>query len=178
MRFTKTVVDGVLVIDLDIIEDKRGFFARTYCEDEFAAAGITMRPVQCNLSHNKQAFTLRGMHYQAAPHGEAKLVQCVRGRIFDVAIDLRPQSQTFCRWAGVELSPKARRMLFIPEGCAHGYLTLENESDVSYLVNAKYTPNAGRGVRWNDPAFGIAWPTTPKVILPRDAAYPDFRGGR
>jgi dTDP-4-dehydrorhamnose 3,5-epimerase len=174
MRFQPTPLQGVLVIELDAAADDRGFFARTYCEDEFACAGIAMRPKQINLSHNAEPFTLRGMHYQAAPHGEDKIVQCVRGKVFDVALDLRRGSPSYRQWYGLELSPDAQRMLFIPEGCAHGFLTLEASSDLVYLMGQSFAPEAGRGVRWNDAAFNIAWPAAPRVISPRDASYPDF----
>ena len=175
MRFRETALPGVFVIAFDAAEDERGFFSRTFCDDEFAQAGIKMQARQMNLSHNRQAFTLRGMHYQASPHGEIKLVQCVRGRVFDVAVDLRAGSSSYLRWFGIELSPELRQMVLIPEGCAHGYLSLADDSDVLYLVSHPYVPQAGRGVRWNDPAFGIDWPAAPRIILPRDAAYPDFQ---
>jgi dTDP-4-dehydrorhamnose 3,5-epimerase len=174
MQFTKTPLAGVVTITLDAAEDERGFFARTFCDDEFRRAGIDMRPVQMNLSHNNQPLTLRGLHYQAAPHGETKLVQCVRGRVFDVAVDLRPASATYRRWFGIELAPEARRMILIPEGCAHGYLTLQEASDVFYVVDRAYAPEAGRGVRWDDPAFGVVWPAQPRVMSPRDRSCPDF----
>lgn len=175
MRFSKTAVDGVLLIDLDAAEDARGFFARAFCEEEFARAGIALRARQVSLSHNRAALTLRGLHYQAAPHEETKLVHCVRGRIFDVAVDLRPASATYRRWTAAELSPAARRMLYIPKGCAHGFLTLEADSDILYVMGADFVAEAGRGVRWNDPAFGIDWPAAPQVIAERDATYPDFQ---
>jgi dTDP-4-dehydrorhamnose 3,5-epimerase len=174
MRFTETDLPGVFVIALDPAEDDRGFFSRTFCDGEFTRAGIAMLPRQMNLSHNRQAFTLRGMHYQAPPNAEIKLVQCVRGRVFDVAVDLRPDSPAYRRWFGIELAPALRRMVLVPEGCAHGYLSLEDDSDVMYLVSAPYAPEAGRGVRWNDPAFGIAWPVQPRVMSPRDRSCPDF----
>jgi dTDP-4-dehydrorhamnose 3,5-epimerase len=175
MRFVPTaLVAGVVVIEHDLAEDERGFFARTYCEDDFARAGIAMRPRQINLSSNLHAFTLRGLHFQAAPHGESKVVQCVRGRIFDVAVDLRSNSPSYRRWFGIELAPDLRRMVFIPEGCAHGFLTLEAASDVFYLMGHPFVPKAGRGVRWNDPAFDIDWPAQPRIISPRDRSYPDF----
>jgi dTDP-4-dehydrorhamnose 3,5-epimerase len=174
MRFTKTALPGVLVIDLEAHEDERGDFARTFCEDEFARAGLTLRPRQINLSHNPHAFTLRGMHHQAAPHAEAKVVQCVRGRIFDVAVDLRPDSAGYRQWLGVELAPTLRRLLYIPEGCAHGFLTMEDDSDVLYLMGHSYVAEAQRGVRWDDPAFGIRWPTQPRLMSPRDASFADF----
>jgi len=175
MRFIPSPLTGVVTIELDAVEDERGFFARTFCIDDFARAGIALMPKQANISHNADALTLRGMHYQAPPYGEPKLVQCVRGRIFDVAVDLRPESPSFRQWFGVELAPAMRRMLFVPAGCAHGFLTLEPDSDVFYLMGQTFTPDAARGVRWNDPAFGIVWPTTPRCISSRDAAYPDFQ---
>ena len=176
MRFSPTAVDGVKLIDLDTAEDERGFFARTFCEEEFARAGIALTARQLNLSYNRDAFTLRGLHYQAAPHAEAKIVHCVRGRIYDVALDLRPASSTYLRWTAAELSPQARRMLYIPEGCAHGFLTLEPDSDIIYVMGTVFVAEAARGVRWNDPAFGIDWPAAPRVISERDAGYPDFTG--
>lgn len=176
MRFVATEVDGARIVELDGHRDSRGYFARTFCEQEFAQAGIGMRVVQTNFSQNPARLTLRGMHYQAAPHGEPKIVQCVRGRIFDVAVDLRPQSPTFRRWAGVELGPVTNRVFYIPEGCAHGFLTLEVDSDIVYLMGAPYVPGSGRGVRWNDPAFGIAWPGAPAEISERDRDYPNFYG--
>lgn len=174
MHFTATPLTGVVTIALDAAEDERGFFARTFCGDEFARAGIALQPRQMNVSHNIEALTLRGLHYQTANHGESKLVQCVRGSIFDVAVDLRRDSPTYRRWFGIELAPELRRMIFIPEGCAHGFLTLKNNSDVCYVMGQPFVPEAARGVRWNDPAFAIAWPESPRVISPRDAAYPDF----
>jgi dTDP-4-dehydrorhamnose 3,5-epimerase len=174
VRFVKTPLNGVVLIELEAFEDERGSFARTFCDGEFARAGIAMQVRQTNLSRNSQALTLRGMHYQQAPHGEAKLIQCIRGRIFDVAIDLRPSSPSYRRWFGTELSSELPRMLFIPEGCAHGFLTLEDSSDILYLMGHPYVQEAGRGVRWNDQAFGIAWPASPRIISPRDNSYPDF----
>jgi dTDP-4-dehydrorhamnose 3,5-epimerase len=174
VRFIKTPLHGVLLIGLDAMEDERGSFVRTFCDDEFERAGIAMRVSQTNLSHNRHALTLRGMHYQQAPHGEPKVVQCVRGRIFDVAVDLRPDSPSYRRWFASELAPELQRMIFIPEGCAHGFLTLEESSDVLYLMGYPFVPGAGRGVRWNDPAFGIGWPAEPRIVSPRDNSYPDF----
>lgn len=175
MRFRSTTLPGVLVIDLDAQEDARGSFARTFCEEEFARAGFEFRPKQINLSGNLQALTLRGMHYQAAPHGETKVVQCVRGRIFDVAVDLRPESPSHRKWFGIELAPDLRRMIFIPEGFAHGFVTLEDDSDVLYLMGRSFEASAQRGVRWNDPAFAIGWPAQPRLISPRDETFPDYQ---
>jgi dTDP-4-dehydrorhamnose 3,5-epimerase len=174
MRFESTALPGVLVIELDAQEDTRGFFARTFCEEAFARAGLALRPRQINLSHNAKALTLRGMHYQAPPHGESRVVQCIRGRIFDVALDLRPDSPSCRGWFGIELAPELRRMVIIPEGCAHGFLTLQDDSDVLYLMGQSYAPEAQRGVRWDDPAFGIAWPAKPSLMSPRDGSFPDF----
>jgi dTDP-4-dehydrorhamnose 3,5-epimerase len=176
MRFATTPLPGVFVVELDPRCDERGSFARTYCRDEFAGAAVPLQVVQTNISHNNHALTLRGMHYQAAPHGEPKLIQCVRGKIWDVAIDLRPASPAYCRWTAVELSPASNRMFFIPEGCAHGFLTLEDDSDILYLMGARYNPEAARGVRWNDSCFAISWPSPPRDISERDATYPDFAG--
>jgi dTDP-4-dehydrorhamnose 3,5-epimerase len=176
MRFSPTTIEGVTLIELEPAEDTRGFFARTFCEEEADRAGIALRAQQINLSHNRDAFTLRGMHYQAAPHREAKIVQCVRGRAYDVALDLRPESATYRRWIGFELSPDQPRSLFIPEGCAHGFLTLEADTDLLYLMGTAYVAGAARGVRWNDSAFAIQWPAEPRVISERDASFPDFEG--
>lgn len=176
MRFVSTEVDGAMVVEFEGHADSRGYFARTFCEEEFARAGIAIRIVQTNISRNPERLTLRGMHYQAEPHGEPKIVQCVRGRIFDVAVDLRPHSPTFRRWAGVELDPGENRAFYIPAGCAHGFLTLEADSDIVYLMGAPFVPGSGRGVRWNDPAFGIEWPDAPAEMSERDADFPDFAG--
>ncbi len=176
MRFSKTVIDGVLLIELDAVEDERGFFARLFCDDEFARVGVAMHVHQINMSYNLEPFTLRGLHYQAAPHGESKIVHCVRGRIFDVAADLRPASSSYRQWVGVELAPELRRALYIPSGCAHGFLTLEASSDLVYAMGHPFVPSAGRGVRWNDAALGIQWPAAPLVISERDASYPDLAG--
>jgi dTDP-4-dehydrorhamnose 3,5-epimerase len=174
MRFVATPVADAMIVELEGHEDPRGYFARTFCEEEFAQAGIEMRVVQTNISRNPRKLTLRGMHYQAPPHGEPKIVHCVRGRIFDVAVDLRPQSPSYLHWAGLELSPEGNRIFYIPRGCAHGFLTLEENSDVAYLMGQAFVPGAARGVRWNDPAFGIAWPAMPLEMSERDAGYPDI----
>ncbi len=174
MRFLPTTVAGVTVVELDSIEDDRGFFARTFCEDVFREAGFAMRVVQANISHNSHALTLRGLHYQEEPYGEPKIVQCVHGRVWDVAVDLRPHSKTYCHWAGMELSPQSRRLHYIPQGCAHGFITLDDNSDIVYLMGAAHAPAAARGVRWDDPAFGISWPAQPLEISERDAGYEDF----
>ena len=176
MRIRDTGIPGVRVVEAEPAEDARGAFARLYCPDEFAAAGIAFSPVQVNLSRNVSARTLRGMHYQDPPRAEAKLVHVTRGAIFDVAVDLRPESPTFRRWTGARLDAAGMAALFIPEGCAHGFLTLEPETDVLYHMDRRFEPGWGRGVRWDDPAFGIDWPARPEVISERDAGYPDFEG--
>jgi dTDP-4-dehydrorhamnose 3,5-epimerase len=175
MQFTETSLAGVVIVALDAEKDERGYFMRTFCKDEFFEAGIAMQAGQMSISHNKNAFTLRGMHYQAGPHSQSKLVQCIRGRIFDVVVDLRRDSPSYRRWFGIELAPDLWRALFIPEGCAHGFLTMAEASDVFYLMGSAHVPEAGRGVRWDDPAFGIVWPSPPYVISPRDDSYPDFQ---
>ena len=177
MRFAATDIPGVVVVEIEPRRDERGAFARLHCPDEFAAAGHPFVPAQTSLSRNPHALTLRGMHYQPAPHAEVKLVRCVRGRIFDVAIDLRADSPTHRRWTACELSADNARALLVPEGVAHGFLTLEPDTDVLYQIAPTYAPGHEAGVRWDDPAFGVAWPAVPRLISPRDAAYPYYRGG-
>jgi dTDP-4-dehydrorhamnose 3,5-epimerase len=155
------------------VTDERGFFARTWCREEFADHGLTPELAQCSISFSHRKGTLRGLHYQAAPHQEAKLVRCTRGAIWDVALDLRRDSPTYRAWFGVELSAANRAALYIPEGCAHGQLTLSDDSEVLYQMSAPYVPSAARGVRYDDPAFGIEWPGEVVVINDRDASYPD-----
>jgi dTDP-4-dehydrorhamnose 3,5-epimerase len=174
MRFEPTAIPGVVLVRPERHADPRGYFARTWCQDEFAAAGLNPRVVQRNVSFNQAAATLRGMHYQRAPHAEAKLVTCISGAIFDVAVDLRPDSPTYRRWVGAELAAASGTMLYIAEGCAHGFLTLAPESTVEYLMSAVFEPTAAAGVRWDDPAFGIRWPCPPQVIAERDRTWPDF----
>lgn len=174
MRFAPTQIAGVVIVDLDAVADERGSFARLHCPAEFAAAGHPFVPQQTSLSRNAKAGTLRGMHYEAPPHEEAKLVRVTRGRIFDVAVDLRPESPTFRQWTGTELSAYNGRALLIGKGMAHGFITLEDDTDVLYQIDRIFEPGHGRGVRWNDPAFGIEWPVQPAVISERDAGYADF----
>ena len=176
MTFEPTAIPGVVVVRPEPFADERGHFARTWDGEAFAAHGLSPVVAQCSASFNEKSGTLRGMHYQAAPHAEAKLVRCTRGRVFDVALDLRPDSPTFKRWFGVELSAESGAALYVPEGCAHGFLTLEDASEVFYMISAPYAPEAARGVRWDDPAFGIEWPARVRAIKDRDAAYPDFAG--
>lgn len=175
MKFTGTKIPGVTLVEAEPIADKRGFFARGYCVGEFAAAGLALNVVQINLSHNNRKGTLRGMHYQAEPKPEPKLVSCTRGAVFDVAVDLRPNSPTFRNWIGVELTDSNGTSLFIPPGCAHGFLTLTAKTRVNYLMGEFYEAQLARGVRWDDPAFGVDWPAKPTVVSDRDAGYPDFK---
>lgn len=177
MLFRETEVAGGYVVDAERMEDERGFFARTFSTDDFAARGLDNRVEQCSTSFNARIGTLRGLHYQAGPHGEAKLVRCTRGAIYDVAVDLRPDSPSYLRWVGLELSADNGRALFVPEGCAHGFQTLVDASEVLYQISTPYVPEAARGVRWDDPAFGIDWPPPPprgRTIAARDAGYADF----
>lgn len=172
MRFGPTPIEGFTILELEVHKDARGGFARTFCEAEFAAAGLPFRVVQANLSTNPHAHTLRGMHFQRAPHGEPKIVSCTRGRIFDVAVDMRPTSPTYLRWEGVELAPGLGRALYLPEGLAHGFITLEPDTEVSYMMGAPYVPGSAAGLRWDDPAVGIEWPVSPKLLSDKDASYP------
>ncbi len=168
---TPTSVDGVHIVALKPIRDDRGHFARSFCSRDFAEAGLCGQFVQGNMSYNHEASTLRGMHWQDAPHGEVKVVRCTRGVIFDVAVDLRSDSPTYLKWTGVELSADNAHALYIPEGCAHGYLTLTPGAEVHYLVSTFYAPTHERGARWDDPAFGILWPESPRIISPRDQEH-------
>jgi dTDP-4-dehydrorhamnose 3,5-epimerase len=172
--FTETKLAGAFVIELERRTDERGFFARTFCEQEFKAHGLNTRVAQCNVSFNKRKGTLRGMHYQTAPFAEAKLVRCTSGSIYDVIIDLRPASATFKQHFSVELSAENRRMLYIPEDFAHGFQTLQDDTEVFYHMAQRYSAEHARGVRWNDPAFGIEWPEGERIIIERDQNYPDF----
>ena len=159
MRFTETRLKGAFIIEPERLEDERGFFARTFCQKEFGAHGLNSKIVQCNVSYNKHKGTLRGMHYQAPPMAEAKLVSCTRGAIYDVIIDLQPESPTYCQWFAEELNAENSKMIYIPEGFAHGFQTLEDETEVFYQMSEFYSPEHARGVRWDDPAFGIKWPS-------------------
>ena len=174
MTFAETAVVGAWVVEPERLSDERGFFARTWDAEIFAERGLDARLAQCSVSYNARRGTLRGMHYQAAPHEEAKLVRCTRGSIFDVAVDLRPGSKTFRRWFGVELSADYRLAVYVPEGCAHGFLTLSDDSEVAYQISEFWAPDAGRGVRFDDPAFSIEWPEEVVVVADRDRTYPDF----
>ncbi|HYR84494.1 MAG TPA: dTDP-4-dehydrorhamnose 3,5-epimerase [Terriglobia bacterium] len=172
MRFTKTDVDGAWVIDPQPIEDVRGRFMRAWCAREFAQRGIEFAPVQANMGLSKSRGTVRGMHFQLAPDLEAKLIRCTRGAMFDVALDLRPQSPTYGKWFGVELTAQNGRMLYLPELCAHGYQTLEDDTEMYYMTSAAYAPASARGVRYNDPAFGIKWPLPATLVSEQDLKWP------
>jgi dTDP-4-dehydrorhamnose 3,5-epimerase len=176
MIFTETKLRGAFLVDIERHEDERGFFARSWCRREFEAHGLNPKIAQCNVSFNVRRGTLRGMHYQAAPFEEAKLVRCTRGALCDVIVDLRPDSATFKQHVSEVLTAENRRMLFVPEGFAHGFLTLEDATEVLYQMSAYHAPERARGFRWNDPAFGIPWPAGVEVISERDRDYPDFRG--
>src|SRR5580698_10462934 len=172
MIFQETWLPGVVVVDIEPLADERGFFARSYCSEEFAAHGLGPELRQCSISHNARRATLRGLHLQGAPHEEHKLVRCTAGSIFDVVVDVRPGSAHYRRWVSVELTAQNRRAVFIPPGFAHGFVTLSDDAEVYYMISVPHAPAHARGFRWNDPAFAIAWPMAPSVISPRDAAYP------
>ncbi len=174
MEFTANKVAGSCVIDIRRIEDDRGFFARTWCEKELLDAGLTARIAQVNTALSIEKGTLRGMHFQHSPHEEVKIVSCTAGSVFDVVLDLRPDSETYRQWFGVELSAKNCRMLYVPEGCAHGYQTLEDNVMLTYATSAVYAPDAASGVRFDDPAFGIEWPLAVSVVSDADRGWPDF----
>jgi dTDP-4-dehydrorhamnose 3,5-epimerase len=180
VRLTETPLAGAWVVELDRIEDERGYFARTFDRAEWEARGMDPALVQGNTSFNAAAGTLRGMHYQAEPHGEPKLVRCTRGAVFDAIVDLRPDSPTHRRWFGIELSERNGTALYVPVGMAHGFQTLEDESEVLYAMGHEYVPDSARGVRWDDPAFAIEWPEPPpggRTLSERDAGYPDYLSG-
>jgi len=176
VKLVPTPLTDVWEVEPEPVGDRRGWFARTFDADAFAAAGLEATVAQCNVSYNARRDTVRGMHYQADPHGEPKLVRCVRGAIFDVALDLRRHSETFCRWHGVTLSANNHRALYIARGLAHGFQTLTDDCEVEYQMGSVYVAEAGRGVRWDDPAFSIGWPPAEgeRTISDRDRAYPDF----
>ena len=175
MIFRETKLKGAFIIEPERLEDERGLFARTFCKEEFKAHGLNSRVVQCNISFNKKKGTLRGMHYQVAPHEEAKLVRCTRGAIYDVIVDLRPDSPTFKQWVAVELTADNHRMLYIPEGFAHGFQTLEDNTEVFYQMSESYHPESARGIRWDDPMFGIKWPNVRhRIVSEIDQSYADF----
>ena len=174
MIFTETTLKGAFLIELERRQDERGFFARTWCQREFEAHGLNTQWVQCNLSFNRPKGVLRGMHYQAAPYAETKLIRCTMGAIYDVIIDLRPESSTFRQWMALDLTAEDRRMLLVPEGFAHGFQTLVEETEVFYQMSQFYAPEHARGVRWDDPAFKVSWPDGRRLISERDQSFPDF----
>ena len=174
MIFSETKLKGAYIIDVKRLEDERGFFGRSYCSNEFKEFNLNTNVVQANVSHNKKKGTLRGMHMQLAPFEETKLVRCTRGAIYDVIVDLRSNSATYKQWIGVELTADSFRMLYVPEGFAHGFITLEDNTDVTYQVTQIYTPQAERGYRWDDPAFNIQWPIQPELVSAKDQVHPLF----
>ena len=174
MIFAETTLKGAFIIELEKGEDGRGFFARSWCQEEFRAYGLTPQLAQCNISFNNKKGTLRGMHYQAPPDAEAKLVRCTMGAVYDVVIDLRPESPTFKEHFALVLTAQKHTMLYIPDGFAHGFQTLEDNTEVFYQMSAFYVPESARGVRWDDPAFGIEWPDDDRIISAKDQQYPDF----
>ncbi|RYF85898.1 MAG: dTDP-4-dehydrorhamnose 3,5-epimerase [Chitinophagaceae bacterium] len=172
MIFEETILKGAFIIEVNRIVDERGFFGRSYCKKEFEAHGLNTNVVQSNVSYNGTKGTLRGMHMQRNPFGETKTVRCTKGSIFDVIVDMRPESETFRQWIGVELSEINYKMLYVPEGFAHGFITLEDETHVTYQVTQYYTPGEEQCYRWDDPAFGIVWPIEPQLISAKDAVHP------
>jgi dTDP-4-dehydrorhamnose 3,5-epimerase len=177
MIFTETALKGVFLIDPEPVRDERGMFMRTWCQREFEARGLPITWVQSSVSVNSQKGTMRGLHYQSAPNEEVKLVQCTAGAIYDVIVDLRPASPTYCQHVGITLSADNRRAFYIPKGCAHGFLTLEDNSEVSYCISEFHVPASARGVLWNDPAFKIAWPAPIVVMSEKDRTWPAFSKG-
>lgn len=174
MKFTATPVHGAFIVDVEPRSDERGSFNRAFCPQEFTRAGIDFVSTQVNIARSSHALTLRGMHFNAAPFEEAKFVRCLRGKVHDVAIDIRRDSPTYLAWFGLDLDAESMRGFFIPAGCAHGYVTYEDNCDFLYQMSRCYQPGVDLGLRWNDPAFAIAWPVIPRVIHPRDAGYADF----
>jgi dTDP-4-dehydrorhamnose 3,5-epimerase len=178
LNFVETPLAGLYVVEIEPRYDERGFFARSYCSEEFKANGFEREVAQCNISFNEKAGTLRGLHFQAEPHGEAKLVRCTQGAIYDVAVDIRPSSTTYLKWYSAELTSENRRMMFIPEGFAHGFQTLMDDSEIFYVMFESYHPESARGMRWDDPAFGIVWPLASRIISEKDRTYSLIRSGR
>jgi len=174
MKFVPTPLGGAYVIELEPSFDERGFFARSWSAEEFKDRGLAAQMAQCSISFNTRKGTLRGMHYQSEPHAEAKVVRCSAGAMYDVLVDLRRGSPTYCRWFGVELSPDNRKLLYVPEGIAHGFQTLTNNTEIFYQISQDYRSDASRGVRWNDPAFAIDWPIANPILSERDRSFPDY----
>jgi dTDP-4-dehydrorhamnose 3,5-epimerase len=177
LKFLETPLAGLYVVEIEPRNDDRGFFARSFCIEEFDAHGLERKVAQCNISFNEKVGSLRGLHFQAEPHGEAKLVRCTHGAIYDVAVDIRPGSNTYLKWYAVELNSKNRRMMFIPQGFAHGFQTLMDETEVFYLMFESYYPERARGLRWDDPKVGIAWPLANPIISDKDRTYPLIDAG-
>lgn len=175
MIFKTTKLDGAYIIEPERLSDDRGFFARVWCQDEFAKHGLETTMLQSNISYNRRRGTLRGMHFQRPPHAEVKIVRCTAGAVYDVIIDLRQGSPTFTEWIGVDLSAENRRMLYVPHGFAHGYITRTDDAEVLYQVSASYAPEAEGGVRYDDPAFGIEWPVSVEMLSDKDASWSDFQ---
>ena len=174
MKFHGTELEGAYIIELEKMEDNRGFFARNFCQKELQDHGLASTVAQANVSYNTRAGTLRGMHYQISPYEETKLIRCTRGALYDVIVDLRPDSPGYRRWIGVELTASNYRMLYVPASFAHGFITLEDDTEVTYFVSEFYTPGAECGLRWDDPQFNIKWPHSVDVISGKDASWPDF----
>ena len=174
MKFTETKLKGAFIVEIEKIADDRGFFGRSWCLKEFEARGLTSRVVQTNVSSNRKKATLRGMHYQIAPYQESKLIRCTRGAIYDVIIDLRPESPTYKKWTGVELTADNYGLFFVPEDFAHGFITLVDNTEITYQVSQFYTPGSEKGIRFNDPAFNIQWPLEVSVISEKDRTWPDY----
>jgi dTDP-4-dehydrorhamnose 3,5-epimerase len=172
VKFTPTPLPGAFLVEIEPQQDERGHFARAFCAEEFTAHGLNPTVAQTNVSYNRRKGTLRGLHYQAAPHAEAKLVRCTAGSVFDVIVDLRPRSPAYRRWFAVELAAATRAMLYVPEGCAHGFQTLQDDCEMHYQMSAPYQPAAQRGVRWNEPALAIPWPINPPILGAKDAGLP------
>lgn len=177
MNFEESDIEGVFEVEIAKHEDSRGFFARAFCQKEFNKNDISFQPVQANIGYSKYKNTLRGLHYQRAPHAEQKFIRCIKGKIYDVVLDLRPASSTYKQWKGTELSAEKNTMLFVPEGCAHGYQTLEDDSEIFYMVSAFYAPEAEYGIRWDDPAFDIEWkePVSELIISDKDRQWDHFK---
>lgn len=175
MIFKESKLKGAVIIEPERLEDNRGFFARSWCQKEMKAHGLNGQLAQCNISFNKKRATLRGMHYQVKPHEEIKIVRCTLGAIYDVIVDIRPESPTFKQWLAVELSADNRRMFYIPEGFAHGFQTLQDDTEVFYQMSEFFAPGSARGLRWNDPAFNIAWPIADPILSEKDNQYEDYK---
>ena len=174
MKFTPTPLDGAWIVDIEPIADERGFFARSWCREEFQRQGLNPDLVQCNISFNEKKSTLRGLHYQEQPYGETKLIRCTAGAIYDVIVDIRQTSRSYRQWFAVELSAANRRMLYVPDGFAHGFQALQERTEIFYQMSEGFHPESARGIRWNDAALAIRWPVSDPILSPRDRSYPDF----